>query len=151
MNCCNSTKSDRNHRVRTNVKERNEVIGRCWYEEMRSKPDLEMADEFVDKDYDPDWVHIEAVGPAQIKHEIKYFRSIFPNLKYEIVDIIGEDDKAGFDTKERGPKLVVRGDLNQLEKKSSLKERLFCTSTLRARSSTDGAHFVSMIFSRVWD
>ena len=74
-------------------KQRNEAIGRRWYEEMWSKPDLDVADEIVDKDYDPEWVHIDAVGPAQIKHEIRYFRSVFPDLKYEIIEIKGEDDK----------------------------------------------------------
>lgn len=74
-------------------KQRNEAVGRRWYEELWSKPDLDVADEIVDKDYDPDWVYIDAVGPAQIKHEIKYFRSVFPDLKYEIVDINGEEDK----------------------------------------------------------
>ena len=74
-------------------RQRNEAIGRRWYEEMWSKPDLDVADEIVDKDYDPEWVHIDAVGPAQIKHEIKYFRSVFPDLKYDIVEISGEEDK----------------------------------------------------------
>ena len=74
-------------------KERNENIGRRWYEEMWSKPDFDVADEIVDNEYDPEWVHIDAVGPAQIKHEIKYFRSVFPDLKYEIIEIKGEDDK----------------------------------------------------------
>jgi len=83
-------------------KERNEAIGRRWYEEMWSKPDLNVADEIVDKDYDPDWVHIDAVGPSQVKHEIKYFRSIFPDLKYEIVDINGEVDKVWIRYKGRG-------------------------------------------------
>lgn len=83
-------------------KQRNEAVGRRWYEEMWSKPDLDVADEIVDKDYDPDWVHIDAVGPAQIKHEIKYFRSVFPDLKYEIVDINGEEDKVWIRYKGRG-------------------------------------------------
>jgi predicted ester cyclase len=74
-------------------KQRNEAIGRRWYEEMWSKPDLDVADKIVDKEYDPDWVHIDAVGPAQIKHEIKYFRSVFPDLKYDIIEISGEENK----------------------------------------------------------
>jgi predicted ester cyclase len=74
-------------------KQRNKAIGRRWYEEMWSKPDLDVADEIVHKDYDPDWVHIDAVGPAQIKHEIRYFRSVFPDLKYDIIEINAEDDK----------------------------------------------------------
>lgn len=60
---------------------------------MWSKPKLEVADEIVAKDYDPDWINIDAVGPEQVKHEIRYFRSVFPDLKYEIVDIISDDDK----------------------------------------------------------
>ena len=83
-------------------KQRNETIGRRWYEEMWSKPDLDVADEIVDKDYDPDWVHIDAVGPAQIKHEIKYFRSVFPDLKYEIVEMNGEEDKVWMRYKAKG-------------------------------------------------
>ena len=74
-------------------KEQNEAIGRRWYEEMWSKPDLDVADEIVDKGYDPEWVHIDAVGPAQVKHEIRYFRSVFPDLKYEIVEIDGDEHK----------------------------------------------------------
>jgi predicted ester cyclase len=83
-------------------KQRNEAIGRRWYEEMWSKPDLDVADEIVDKDYDPDWVHIDAVGPAQIKHEIKYFRSVFPDLRYEIVDISADEDRVWIRYKGRG-------------------------------------------------
>ena len=83
-------------------KQRNEAIGRRWYEEMWSKPDLDVADEIVDKDYDPEWVHIDAVGPAQIKHEIKYFRSVFPDLKYEIIEIKGEVDKVWIRYKAKG-------------------------------------------------
>lgn len=83
-------------------KQRNETIGRRWYEEMWSKPDLDVADEIVDKDYAPEWVQIDVVGPAQIKHEIKYFRSIFPDLTYDIVEINGDTDKVWIRYKARG-------------------------------------------------
>jgi predicted ester cyclase len=75
------------------LKQRNEEIGRRWFLEMWSKPDLALADDLIDKDYNPSWVSIDAVGPDQIKHEIKYFRSVFPDLKYEIVDLIGNEEK----------------------------------------------------------
>ncbi|MFW9847687.1 MAG: ester cyclase [Candidatus Thorarchaeota archaeon] len=75
------------------MRNRNEKIGRRWYEEMWSKPDLSVADEIVDKDYNPEWVSIDAIGPDQIKHEIKYFRSVFPDLVYKIIDIIGTEDR----------------------------------------------------------
>lgn len=75
------------------LKERNEEIGRRWFVDMWGKPEPDLADELVDKDYNPSWVSIDAVGPDQIKHEIKYFRSVFPDLKYEIVDILGTEDR----------------------------------------------------------
>lgn len=75
------------------LKERNEEIGRRWFLEMWGKPNLDLADELVDKNYNPNWVSIDAVGPDQIKHEIRYFRSAFPDLKYEVVDILGGEDR----------------------------------------------------------
>jgi len=76
--------------------EETEKVGRRWFEDMWGMPDLNLADKIVDPSYNPSWIHIDAIGPAQIKHEIKYFRSIFPDLKYEIIDIKGEEDKFGF-------------------------------------------------------
>ena len=64
----------------------NEQIAHLWYEVMWSKPDPDLADELVDLNYAPAWIHIDKKGPDQIKHEIKYFRSVFPDLKYEIVE-----------------------------------------------------------------
>ena len=73
--------------------EKNKTIARRWFEEMWSEPDPDVADEIVHPDYAPDWVPIDAKGPAQIKHEIKYFRSAFPDLKYEIVDMAALEDR----------------------------------------------------------
>ena len=73
--------------------ERNLELARRWFEEMWSKPDLGVADEIVDPDYAPDWIHIDAKGPDQVKHEIRYFRSVFPDLRYEIVDLAAADDR----------------------------------------------------------
>ena len=70
-----------------------ENLGRLWFEDMWSNPNLDVADDIVDPDYDPSWVHIDKKGPAQVKHEITYFRSIFPDPKYEIMEINGEGDK----------------------------------------------------------
>jgi predicted ester cyclase len=84
------------------MKERNERIGRRWFEQMWSEPNLELADELVDENYNPEWVSIDAVGPAQVKHEIKYFRSAFPDLRYEIIEICGEQSKAWIRYKARG-------------------------------------------------
>ena len=49
-------------------------IAHLWYEAMCSKPVLDIADEIVDPNYAPEWIHIDKNGPEQIKHEIKYFR-----------------------------------------------------------------------------
>jgi predicted ester cyclase len=72
---------------------RNLRLAKRWFEELWSKPDLDVADEIVDPAYAPDWVQIDAKGPDQIKHEIRYFRSIFPDLKYEIVDTVSQTDR----------------------------------------------------------
>ena len=68
-------------------------IGKLWFNELWTKSNLDIADEIVDLDYAPNWIPINKKGPAQIKHEITYFRSIFPDLKYNILEIIGEIDK----------------------------------------------------------
>ncbi len=73
--------------------DRNLRLAKRWFEELWSKADLDVADEIVDPDYAPDWVQIDAKGPGQIKHEIRYFRSIFPDLKYEIVDLVSQADR----------------------------------------------------------
>jgi len=74
-------------------KEETERIAKLWFEDMWSKPDLSIADQIIDPDYNPIWIHIDKIGPDQVKHEIIYFRTIFPDLKYEIVEMKGEEDK----------------------------------------------------------
>ena len=72
---------------------KNIELAHTWYEQMWSKPDYDLADQIIDPHYDPDWVHIPKKGSEQVKHEIRYFRSVFPDLKYEIVDTIAADDR----------------------------------------------------------
>jgi len=66
---------------------------RLWYEQMWSQPDFDLADRIVHPDYDPDWVQIPKKGPEQIKHEMRYFRGMFPDLAYKLVDAIAEGDR----------------------------------------------------------
>ncbi|MFX1568914.1 MAG: ester cyclase [Promethearchaeota archaeon] len=73
--------------------EETEKIGKLFFEVMWSKPDLTIADEIVDPKYNPTWIQIDKTGPAKIKHEITYFRNIFPDLFYRIVEMKGEIDK----------------------------------------------------------
>jgi predicted ester cyclase len=70
-----------------------EQIAHLWYEVMWSKPDPDLADEIVDPNYAPAWIQIDKRGPAQVKHEMKYFRSVFPDLKYEIVETAALPDR----------------------------------------------------------
>ncbi|MFX0059869.1 MAG: ester cyclase [Candidatus Heimdallarchaeota archaeon] len=70
-----------------------ERIGKLWFEDLWSKSNLNIADEIVDPEYAPSWILIDKKGAAQVKHEINYFRSIFPDLIYTIIDINGEKDK----------------------------------------------------------
>jgi predicted ester cyclase len=69
---------------------------------MWSEPNPSIADEIVDPDYAPEWVHIDKKGPEQIKHEIKYFRSVFPDLKYEVVETAPLPDRVWIRYKARG-------------------------------------------------
>lgn len=80
-------------------------IAHLWYEVMWSQPDPDLADELVDPEYAPEWVHIDKKGPAQIKHEIKYFRSAFPDLKYEIVETAALADRVWIRYRARGTQL----------------------------------------------
>ena len=73
--------------------EANLSIAKRWFEDLWTKPDPDLADEIVDPSYAPDWIGIDAKGPEQVKHEIRYFRSVFPDLRYEIVDVIAADDR----------------------------------------------------------
>ena len=77
-------------------------IAKKWFLGMWSKPDLDLTDEIVDPEYNPEWVLMEMKGPELLKHEIKYFRSIFPDLNYEIVDIVAENEKVWVRYKGRG-------------------------------------------------
>jgi predicted ester cyclase len=82
-----------------------EHIGRIWFEVMWNKPDLALADKIVDPEYSPSWIQINKVGPNQVKHEIQYFRTIFPDLQYQIVEIKGEEEKVWIRYKGQGTHL----------------------------------------------
>jgi len=75
------------------TREHNLEIARKWYQQMWSEPDFDLADEIIDPAYDPEWVHIDKTGPEQVKHEMRYFRSIFPDLVYSVVDAIAAEDR----------------------------------------------------------
>ena len=68
------------------MSDENKQIARLWYEVMWSEPKPEVADQIVHPDYAPEWIHINKKGPEQIKHEIRYFRSVFPDLKYTLTE-----------------------------------------------------------------
>ena len=64
-----------------------------WFETMWSLPDFDLADRIIHPEYAPDWVHIPKKGPDQVKHEIRYFRGMFPDLRYEVLDTAVEGSK----------------------------------------------------------
>jgi len=70
-----------------------EIIGKNWFEDMWSIPDFEIADRIIDPNYKPDWIHIDAIGSALVRHEINHFRSIFPDLEQKVIEIKGEENK----------------------------------------------------------
>jgi len=73
--------------------EETENIAKKWIIDMWGKPDLSLADILVDSNYKPEWILTDKKGPELIKREIQYFRSIFPDLKHEIIEIKGEENK----------------------------------------------------------
>jgi predicted ester cyclase len=73
--------------------ENNEKIAKLFYEVMWSKPDLSIADKIIDLKYNPSWIQIDKAGPAKMKHEVIYFRNMFPDLIYRIDEMKGEVDK----------------------------------------------------------
>ena len=84
------------------MSEENEKIARLWYEVMWSEPKPEVADEIVDPNYAPEWIHIDKKGPEQIKHEITYFRSVFPDLKYTLTETASLTDRVWIRYKAKG-------------------------------------------------
>jgi len=69
------------------------IVAHLWFEVMWTKPDLDLADELIDPAYAPAFVQIPKKGPEQIKHEIRYFRTMFPDLKYTVVDSTQVEDR----------------------------------------------------------
>lgn len=69
------------------------VLAKTWFEDLWGKPDLSVADVIVDPEYAPEWIHIDKKGPEQVKHEVRHFRSIFPDLTYKIVDCTSHVDR----------------------------------------------------------
>ncbi|UYP47502.1 hypothetical protein NEF87_003787 [Candidatus Lokiarchaeum ossiferum] len=83
-----------NFKLLNNMNDRNlEFIGKQWFEVMWSLPDLDLADELVDTSYHPDWIQMDKQGPALVQHEIRYFRSIFPDLSYNILEMKADENK----------------------------------------------------------
>ena len=70
-----------------------EKIGRMWFEEMWSKPDLHMAEDLIDPEYHPHWIQMERNGPDLVRFEIQSFRSIFSDIKFKVIELKGEKDK----------------------------------------------------------
>ncbi len=73
--------------------EQNLELARRWFEALWSQPNLATADDIVAADYAPDWIQIPKTGPEQVKHEVNYFRSVFPDLQYKIIDAVAQADK----------------------------------------------------------
>ena len=63
-----------------------------WFE-LWSSGNLEIADEIIDPEYAPEWIQIPKKGADQVKQEVTYFRGMFPDLRYEIMDFAIKDEK----------------------------------------------------------
>jgi hypothetical protein len=74
------------------MSKQNAALTKRWFE-LWSTRNLEIADEIIDPDYAPEWIRIPKKGPEQVKHEVRYFRGMFPDLCYEIIDITTQANK----------------------------------------------------------
>lgn len=87
------------------MSEENHQIAHLWYEVMWSEPNPGIADRIIHPDYAPEWIHIDKQGPEQVKHEIKYFRSVFPDLKYTLTETASLADRVWVRYKATGTQL----------------------------------------------
>ena len=117
-----------------------------WYGELWSEGLLEVADEIVASDYNPEWIHIDKSGPEQVKYEVSYFRSVFPDLVYRILDRSIGTERVWIRYKGQGTHLGSPGDLSRLEKKLQSKGRAYFTSIRQAKLETNGEHSASTTF-----
>lgn len=73
--------------------EHSRMLASKWFLELWSEGKLSVADQIVAVDYAPSWVQIDKSGPDQVKYEVSYFRSIFPDLDYRIEDMAAFEDR----------------------------------------------------------
>ncbi|MCY3412473.1 MAG: ester cyclase [Candidatus Heimdallarchaeota archaeon] len=71
----------------------NKEIIKLFYEKMWSEGDLIITDQIIHPEYHPRDVGMPEKGPALLKKEIGYFRSIFPDLHYRIIEMVEDGDK----------------------------------------------------------
>lgn len=75
--------------------EQNKATARRWSEELWSNGNLAVADEIVAANYvrhDPG-APFPAIGPADVKQMVCMLRSMLPDLRIEIEDVIADGDK----------------------------------------------------------
>ena len=74
------------------MSEENKAVIRRW-NEMWNTGDVEIADEI----FDTDWVNYLPTGPTRgidlVKKQVARWRSAFPDLQREILDMVAEGDK----------------------------------------------------------
>lgn len=73
----------------------NEIIAKKWFIDIWTNEDFKKAKEIIHEKYAPESIQIPKIGPEQVIHEVKYFRSIFPDLKYSITEMILKKIKFG--------------------------------------------------------
>ena len=83
--------------------EQNKAVVRKFFEEIMNKGNLELVGEL----FTPNWVNIDSILPPLeglegVRKLVKIFRSAFPNLHAEILDIMAEGDHVAVAFSESG-------------------------------------------------
>jgi steroid delta-isomerase-like uncharacterized protein len=72
----------------------NEAIVRRFFEELWNEGDLRVADELVAADHVHDVGGEELRGPDGVKGAVTWLRTAFPDLRFEIDNLISDGDQA---------------------------------------------------------
>jgi len=72
----------------------NEAIVRRFFEELWNEGDLRVADELIAADHGHDVGGEELRGPDGVKGAVTWLRTAFPDLRFEIDNLISDGDQA---------------------------------------------------------
>ncbi len=132
------------------MSEENKAVVRLLYEEVWNQHDPEAADELVAPDvFTRDMVTEHQRGIDGYKHLVRWLHTAFPDLRYDIEDIIAEGDKVATFVTFSGTHAGPLRDLAPTGRQASVKQAHWCRSAngkeAEARSVRDDLGLMQQI------